>query len=450
MLELGSIFIGKYKIERQLGAGGMGEVFAATHIDLADRVAIKVLNAEVAGRQEAVDRFLREAQASVRLKGEHVARVFDVGRTSDGAPYMVMEYLEGADLMTMFRQRGRMPAHEVVDYVLQTCEGMAEAHAQAIVHRDIKPANLFVSHRPDGSPVVKVLDFGISKALDRDLQLTSSQAMLGTPAYMSPEQLRASRDVDTRTDVWSLGVVMYELLSGHYPFMAESFGDLVIQVVTQPAARLAGDVPAGLAAAVARCLERAPAARFQTVSDLAAAIAPFASNHAAGAAAAARSAKIFSRTGVSGPRAMLASQPSPSDATTEMTSNGAVHAALSVSTSPRIGGARRAWIAAGFAAAVIAAISVVALTHTGASTVAGPPPEPARSIAIDAPSASDAATAAVVVAPADAAVAAVPIAPADAAVVQPTTSKHRPVATPHHPPAGSHPDAPDDPLGTRM
>jgi eukaryotic-like serine/threonine-protein kinase len=438
VLEPGSIFIGKYKIERVLGQGGMGVVFAATHIELADRVAIKLLHPEMAVRPDVVDRFLREAQASVRLKGEHVARISDVGRTSDGVPYIVMEHLEGCDLMTMFRSRGKLPPGEVADYILQTCEAMAEAHAQAIVHRDIKPANLFVASRPDGSPVIKVLDFGISKALDRDLQLTSSQAMLGTPAYMSPEQLRASRDVDTRTDVWSLGVVMYELLAGAQPFDASSFGDLVLQVVTEPARPLVGhDLPRGLAAVVARCLERDPRARFQSVAELAAAVAPFAMNRSAAASAVERTHNILRRAGTMTPLPHVALEPYVSTATTEMTSNGAVHAVASVAT-PR--SRARGWIAACFAMAVVAAFAVVALTRSSSDApVPSTAPRPEPSVAIDA---------AVVARPSsppiDAAAPAIAIV-VDAGVVAPPVDaapKRRP-GTVHRPPP------PVDPLGTR-
>jgi hypothetical protein len=446
VLEPGSIFIEKYKIERQLGQGGMGIVFAATHIDLADRVAIKVLHREMAGRADVVDRFLREAQASVRLKGEHVARIFDVGRTSDGVPYIVMEHLVGFDLMTLFRQRGKLPAGEVVDYILQTCEAMAEAHAQSIVHRDIKPANLFVASRPDGSPVIKVLDFGISKALDRDLQLTSSQAMLGTPAYMSPEQLRTSRDVDTRTDVWSLGVVMFELLAGVQPFDASSFGDLVVQVVTQPARPLVGsDLPRGLPAAVARCLERDPNARFQSVAELATAIAPFATNRAAGASAAERTRNILRRATMVTPLPQPVAEPFATAATTEMTSNGAVHAVPSVATAARAS-ARRGWIAACFAVATVAAIAVVALTR--GSTDA--PASHALPEALIAPDAAEVAppidaTAQAIARPVDAVAPAIAIAiDAGVAAVPPSD------AAPKHHPSTIHRPAPaPDPLGTR-
>ncbi len=455
MLEPGSIFIDKYKIERQLGEGGMGKVFLATHVHLAERVAIKVLHREMTTRVDLVDRFLREARASVRLKTEHVVRILDADRSPDGLPYIVMEYLDGRDLLAMFRQRGPLPVGEVVDYVLQTCEAMAEAHGQALVHRDIKPANLFVTQRSDGSTLVKVLDFGISKTLDRDLQLTSSQAMLGTPAYMSPEQLRASRDVDTRTDLWSLGVVMFELLAGSQPFDAPSFGELVIQVVTQPAPPLTADVPRGIASAIARCLQRDPAARFQSVGELASAIAPFAADRAAGASAAQRVATILRNRVQSQPALPIAqlAHASADGATTEMTSNGAVHAISSMSTvAPR--SSRRGWIAAGIAVTAIAVIAVVALTtgsggalpdDRSAPSASQPPQAPAPSVMpITGPSVIDAGVAMTADAAIDAPAGST--AAASAPPVTPPPKRHPPVRR-TTPPAATEPS---DPLGTRL
>jgi serine/threonine-protein kinase len=450
VLEPGSIFIDKYKIERQLGEGGMGKVFLATHVHLAERVAIKVLHREMTTRIDLVDRFLREARASVRLKTEHVVRILDADRSPDGLPYIVMEYLDGRDLLAMFRERGALPVGEVVDYMLQTCEAMAEAHGQALVHRDIKPANLFVTQRSDGSTLVKVLDFGISKTLDRDLQLTSSQAMLGTPAYMSPEQLRASRDVDTRTDVWSLGVVMFELLAGAQPFDAPTFGELVIQVVTQPAPPLVADVPRGLASAVARCLERDPAARFQTVGDLASAIVPFASDRAAGASAAQRVATILRNRVQSQPALPIAqlAHASGDGATTEMTSNGAVHAISSMSTVAHRA-SRRGWIAAGIVVAAVAAIAVVALTTGGGdaravgSSAASQPSAPSV-MPITVPSAVDAGVAMTGDSGVDAAA---PATAASAPHVAPSPPKRHPPLRRPTPPTATEPS---DPLGTRL
>jgi eukaryotic-like serine/threonine-protein kinase len=192
----GDILLGKYRIERILGRGGMGVVLAAMHLQLNQRVAIKMLVVEAT--HDIVARFLREARASVRLKSEHVARVLDVGELPNGAPYMVMEYLEGKDLSALIRSEGGRTVEEAVEYVLHACEGIAEAHAAGIVHRDLKPANLFLTKAADGSDTVKVLDFGISKAAtgedpDTGMGLTKTSAVLGSPLYMSPEQMKSPR-----------------------------------------------------------------------------------------------------------------------------------------------------------------------------------------------------------------------------------------------------------------
>ena len=199
-----SIIAGKYRVESTLGFGGMGVVLAARHLQLDERVAIKVLRDDVTVDAEHVARFLREAQAAVRLKSEHVARILDVGTLPDGKPYMVMELLEGLDLGRLLQDQGQLARPLAVDLVLQTCDALAEAHAIGIVHRDIKPTNLFITSRRDGSPLLKVLDFGISKAQSTaELSLTQTSSMLGTPAYMSPEQMRSARNADARSDLWS-------------------------------------------------------------------------------------------------------------------------------------------------------------------------------------------------------------------------------------------------------
>src|SRR4051812_480796 len=210
----GQILGGKYRVDRVLGAGGMGMVVAATHLQLDERIAIKFLLPEALRNPEAVARFGREAKAAVKIRGEHVARVIDVGSFENGAPYMVMEHLDGRDLSSFIHERGAMPMSDAVDAVLQACEALAEAHALGIVHRDLKPANLFLTRRPDGTPSIKVLDFGISKltAPGADHSMTKTSAVMGSPLYMSPEQMTASRGVDARTDIWALGVVLYELL----------------------------------------------------------------------------------------------------------------------------------------------------------------------------------------------------------------------------------------------
>ena len=279
----GQILGGKYRVDRVLGAGGMGMVVSATHLHLEERVAIKFLLPEAMQNPEAVARFGREARAAVKIRGEHVARVIDVGSFENGAPYMVMEHLDGRDLSVLLTERGSMSPADAVDAVLQACEALAEAHALGIVHRDLKPANLFLTRRPDGTASVKVLDFGISKVTNAsasDNAMTKTSAIMGSPLYMSPEQMTASRDVDARTDIWAIGVVLYELLAGRAPFRAETLPEIcgLILTAAPPAIRnFSPGTPEPLQLAVLRCLEKDRTRRFQSVSELAQAIAPFGS-----------------------------------------------------------------------------------------------------------------------------------------------------------------------------
>jgi eukaryotic-like serine/threonine-protein kinase len=271
----GETLAGKYRIERALGQGGMGVVMAARHLELDERVAIKFLLGDPP--EGAVERFLREARAAAKVKGEHVCRVFDFGRLETGEPYIVMEHLEGVDLSNKLEREGPQPASLVVGWIVEVCDALAEAHALGIVHRDLKPANVFLARRPDGSSCAKVLDFGISKVPSTGT-MTRSATMMGSPVYMSPEQMESSRDVDARSDIWSLGVVLYELLSGDAPFIGESMVQLAVQVREREP--LAIDprraVPEGLHAVIGRCLAKKPADRFGSVGELAAALAPFA------------------------------------------------------------------------------------------------------------------------------------------------------------------------------
>jgi serine/threonine-protein kinase len=278
----GTVLLGKYRIESVLGRGGMGIVLRVTHLHLGEELALKILSPEAAGGPDVHARFLREAQFAVRLRGEHVTRVSDVGILPEGAPYIVMEYLRGIDLSGELERRRTLPPGDIVDYVLQACEALAEAHALGIVHRDIKPSNLFLTSRPDGTPLVKVLDFGISKAPVSSGVLTRTEAVMGTPGYMSPEQMKAARDVDARTDIWALGIVLYECLHGRRPFDAESFSAAVLRAATEPPP-MAPWIPRGLQAAVLRCLEKDRAARFPSAAELAVALSPFARDRRAAA-----------------------------------------------------------------------------------------------------------------------------------------------------------------------
>lgn len=283
----GQMLAGKYRVDRVLGMGGMGVVVQATHAALGQRVALKFMLPSALGDAEAVGRFLREARAAVRLKSEHVARVLDVGSLDDGAPYIVMEFLEGEDIGALVRRRGALPVAETTELVLQACEALAEAHALGIVHRDLKPPNLFLTRAADGSPVVKVLDFGISKSTDvadAQLALTRTTAVMGSPLYMSPEQMKSARSVDARSDIWSLGVILHELTTAKVPFEADSLGSLMAQVLAPEPVRSIEQMRADLGGAfgevVARCLEKDRDKRYPNVGDLAAALAPFAPPHA--------------------------------------------------------------------------------------------------------------------------------------------------------------------------
>jgi serine/threonine-protein kinase len=272
---IGEIFIEKYRVDAILGHGGMGVVALCTHLALNEQVAIKMLRRDVLDDADAVERFMREAQAAVKLKSEFVARITDVGRSDTNVPYMVMEYLVGHDLGQLLDEPGSIGLPWAVEMTLQACEALCEAHSIGIVHRDIKPTNLFVTWRPDGSALIKVLDFGISKSpIISAMELTQTQSLLGTPAYMSPEQMRSARKVDARTDIWSLGTVLYELLERRRPFEAESFSEMCVKVAVDPPGPMANAPPA-LQQVVLRCLEKAPEHRYGSMAELAADLVQF-------------------------------------------------------------------------------------------------------------------------------------------------------------------------------
>jgi eukaryotic-like serine/threonine-protein kinase len=313
----GDVLAGKYRIERTLGAGGMGVVVQAHHLQLDERVAIKFLLPEALAHREAVARFTREAQAAVKIKSEHVARVLDVGTLDNGAPYTVMEYLEGRDLCAWLAQNGPLPIEQAVEFLLQACEAIAEAHGLGIVHRDLKPANLFCIRRPDGVLSVKVLDFGISKLMSgQALDMTKTDTTIGSPVYMSPEQLQSSRDVDARTDIWSLGVILYELLAGSLPFGADSLPELCMKLamtVPPPLRTKRPDVQAALEQVISRCLEKNRKDRYANVGQLAVDLGPFAPARAR--ASVERIQGVMQSAGLSASSVSLASE---SDSTPRM------------------------------------------------------------------------------------------------------------------------------------
>jgi serine/threonine-protein kinase len=356
-IDLGAVLAGKYRIERVLGQGGMGIVVQAVHLQLQQPVAMKFLLPEVLGNQEVVQRFLREAQAAVRLKSEHVARVIDVGTLETGAPYMVLEYLEGTDLASF--PQTQLTVGGIIDLMLQACEALAEAHSLGIVHRDIKPANFFITRRTDGSLLLKVLDFGISKISTMNGQLTATQTVMGTPAYMSPEQMRSSRDVDHRSDIWSLGIVLYKLFQGAPPFESDTFSSMVLKVVNDVLPRLTVRLQGDLDQIVYRCLEKDPARRFQDIAELAYAISKYAQSETQAAISVTRT------RGIVGPQVPRTAHDPGSAQRASSTISGSVGA---MTIPPR---SRRRWP---ILAALVAAIAVATIALRGTSSTERPLP----------------------------------------------------------------------------
>jgi serine/threonine-protein kinase len=282
-LREGDLIADRYRVEREIGRGGMGVVVAVVETETDRRFAIKILLPSRAADPDSVERFLREATACVQLSGEHTARVYEVGSLPDGAPFLVMDLLSGRDFAAVLREVGPLEVRDAVDLVLQAAEGVAEAHAVGIIHRDLKPGNLFLTTGADGRSNVKVLDFGLAKRAYDPNGLTTSAAIMGSPCYMSPEQMRRTRDVDERADIWSLGVTLYEMLIGVNPFDAPHFPDVIVKVLEDPAPpphTLRAEIPAELSRVVMRCLEKNAGARFQDVAELARALEAFGSRAA--------------------------------------------------------------------------------------------------------------------------------------------------------------------------
>lgn len=273
----GTVVAGRYLLEETLGEGGMGVVMAARHVTLRQRVAIKFLRTAALALPGAVSRFLREARASAAIKGDHVARVIDAGSLENGTAYMVMEHLSGSDLARVLRSRPLVPVEDAIDIVLQACEALSEAHSLGIVHRDLKPANLFITQQADGSSFVKVLDFGLSKITSTresspELEITETNVVAGSPHYMSPEQVRSLKQADARTDVWALGVILYEMVTGQRPFRGQNSAAVLAAVVADapiPPRSLRPDIEADLDRLILRLLLKDPSSRVQSVAEMA-------------------------------------------------------------------------------------------------------------------------------------------------------------------------------------
>ncbi|HZF52614.1 MAG TPA: serine/threonine-protein kinase [Polyangiaceae bacterium] len=362
----GEIIAGKFKVERVLGQGGMGVVLAARHIELRQPVAIKFLLPQALQLPDASARFLREARAAAAIESEHVARVLDVGTLETGAPYMVMEYLTGRNLKEVLQAHAHLPVEEAVDYVIQVCRALGVAHSLGIVHRDLKPANLFLAERADGSKVVKVLDFGLSKVtaggdgVPVEQGLTATHVVVGTPHYMPPEQLRSLKYVDARGDLWALGVILYELITGQKPFDGSSMPEvfaMIIAGVPPPIRPIQPDVTRELEELILRCLEKDPSRRIQTVQELSASLEPFGFQHV-------RASMRVSETAAAGERNHRSSG-------VGATSGSAGSTTMNVATSmlitaPDARRKKRLLLgAAGAGALIAAAVAVVGLTRTG-------------------------------------------------------------------------------------
>ncbi len=271
-IAVGSVIAERYRVDGIIGEGGMGVVCMATHLVLNQRVAIKFLRREAMADQDAVHRFVREAQAAAKIQSEHVVRVQDVAMLPDGTPYIVMEYLEGELLATILSTRGALPVREAIKYALQTCEALAETHAAGIVHGDLKPENIYIAGSGDGPRRVKLFDFGISKILVEKEKRPNPKHVMGTPAYMAPEQFE-SGTVSVGCDVWALGTVLYEMLTGTPPFLADTPEQIRDRVMSEPLTPvLRADLPEGLNVVISRCLQKEASLRYPTILDLTAAL----------------------------------------------------------------------------------------------------------------------------------------------------------------------------------
>jgi serine/threonine protein kinase len=278
----GTLIAGKYVVENVIGEGGLGIVLSARHQKLDQQVAIKILRLDMTHSPSTVERFVREGQLVAKIHSEHVVRVYDVGTLENGTPFIVLEYLHGLNLAKVLSEKKRLPVEMAVDYVLEACEALAEAHSLGIVHRDLKPDNMFVARKAAGSTVVKILDFGISKLAQKDgeswKRVTQDGDRFGTPAYMSPEQLKSAAKVSPTSDIWSMGVVLYELLTGILPFDGIELPELITNILTKPPLPLRAHCPAAppeLEVVLNRCLTKKAAQRYRNVAELAQDLAPF-------------------------------------------------------------------------------------------------------------------------------------------------------------------------------
>ncbi len=427
---LGEIINGKYEVIGLLGAGGVGYVVSAMHLELGEMVALKFLREESMAHEQVVLRFSREARAAARIKSEYVARVYDVGSLPSGVPFIVMEHLHGRDLADVIRAQGRLPIITAVEYVMQACEALASAHSVGIVHRDIKPENLFLARQAEGVEIIKVLDFGISKvalasAGHAPRQFVKTMMPMGTPAYMSPEQIRAAGEVDARTDIWALGCVLFELLTGACVFDAPTLMQLGAAILERdpiPLRKLLPDCPPELEAVILRCLEKDVDKRYQNVAEVALALYPFAPRRARLQAERTRNLLSGSNPALQRVELSSVSPPALSNAPSIEVSTGPVATSLGIEDleTLRPGRSRRIILVAALACGA-AALGAFMFQRARA---AAPPSAPAAS----APSVAQAAATPVLPAPAATAASAPPAATSAAARPSAATTPSRSVS----------------------
>jgi eukaryotic-like serine/threonine-protein kinase len=444
---VGEVFAGKYAIEAVVGRGGMGVVLAARHLELDERVAIKLILGEgELTTPEVLTRFVREAKLASKIKSEHVVRIIDVARRETGEPYIVMELLEGQDLAELLARNGPLPVDQVALYVLQACEAVAEAHTLGIVHRDLKPANLFLTTLRDGRPCVKVLDFGISKLVGEhgSTSMTKTNALVGSPLYMSPDQLTMGRDLDARSDVWSLGVILFELLTGRGPFDGADAPQLIAQILlAQPPSLLSlrPDAPPELAALIEAALMKDREQRLPNVAELSRGLAAFVPD--LGRFSLQRIDGLMARSGsLSASNAPVQARTAPTRGTSAGTAGGA---ALDLGTARRSSSVVPVVAVLGGLLAMAGAAAFVWLHRVPASAAAPAAPlaatlPPLVSAALSpSPRASEAPNVAAASAPA-------PETPSEAAATAPTVAgKPNAAGVPHRAAAGAHPKPPANP-----
>jgi serine/threonine-protein kinase len=411
----GYLVNGRYRVEDMAGSGGMSVVVRATDVTTQRPVALKLGHPQRGQRAGDIARLEREARALAQLASPHVARLYEVSSFVDGGvtvPFLVLEYVDGVDLATWLRAKGPMSPEVAAAVVVQACDALGEAHARARVHRDVKPANLMLTASPDGRLCVKVVDFGIVRTDEREGRLTSTGDVIGSPIYMAPEQMRPDATVDARVDVWSLGVVLHEALTGRLPFEARSMPELCLAVMLDEPAPLPADCPQPIAAVVTRCLHKQPELRYASAADVAAAL-----------------------------RAVAAPSVALSETDLELAALDAGAPACASSSIPPVR-RRRGRAVAGLAAACVAATLAL---HTS--------PAPARSATIDVPSYEPAPeldiTATAAIAPPAHARPAHQIAVRASRPAIPTAAvEAAPAAAPPPPPSPQRPAPPRDPLAS--